>query len=151
MSEVNNAQNINPQPTLTVVGGFGIDGTGTLTKTLSMSGGTATGPGFSGTYYIDVPAGNIYSISASVEKFVEAMNAKAHELALTRTAFSTPHGLPMSKKERAASMLSASNPLRKNPNAFPRSRNFFVETAEALRKHPPRSRATGNAQKNKPR
>ena len=135
MSEVNNAQNINPQPTLTIVGGFGIDGTGTLTKTLSMSGGTATltktlsmsggtatGPGFSGTYYIDVPAGNIYSISVSAEKFVEAMNAKVHELALTRTAFSTPHGLPMSKKERAVSMLSASNPLRKNPNAFPSDR-----------------------------
>ena len=136
---------------MTVSGTFDADGLGTITKVLSMKGGTKTGPGFSDTYYIDVPAGNIYSISASVEKFVEAMNAKVHELALTRTAFSIPHGLPMSKKERAAGMLSASNPLRKNPNAFPRSRNFFVDTAEALRKHPPRSRATGNAQKNKPR
>ncbi len=44
-------------------------------------------------------------VSGSVEKFVEAMNAKAHELALTQTAFSTPHGLPMSKKERAAGKL----------------------------------------------
>ncbi len=41
-------------------------------------------------------------VSGSVENFVDAMNAKARELALTRTTFSTPHGLPMSKKERAA-------------------------------------------------
>ena len=41
-------------------------------------------------------------VSGSVEKFVEEMNAKARELSLARTTFSTPHGLPMSKKERAA-------------------------------------------------
>lgn len=41
-------------------------------------------------------------VSGSVEEFVAQMNAKAKALGLTRTAFSTPHGLPMSKKERAA-------------------------------------------------
>lgn len=41
-------------------------------------------------------------VSGSVENFVERMNAKARELGMTRTAFSTPHGLPMSKKEKAA-------------------------------------------------
>jgi len=34
--------------------------------------------------------------------FVEEMNRKARELGLSQTKFSTPHGLPISKKERAA-------------------------------------------------
>jgi len=34
--------------------------------------------------------------------FVEEMNRKARELGLLQTKFSTPHGLPISKKERAA-------------------------------------------------
>jgi D-alanyl-D-alanine carboxypeptidase (penicillin-binding protein 5/6) len=44
-------------------------------------------------------------ISGSVEVFVDAMNAKARELGLENTKFSTPHGLPISKKERAAGKL----------------------------------------------
>ena len=44
-------------------------------------------------------------ISGSVEIFVDAMNAKARELGLEGTKFSTPHGLPISKKERAAGKL----------------------------------------------
>lgn len=41
-------------------------------------------------------------VSGSVEEFVAQMNRKARELGLTNTKFSTPHGLPMSKKELAA-------------------------------------------------
>lgn len=44
-------------------------------------------------------------VSGSVEDFVVAMNAKARELGLNNTKFSTPHGLPVSKKERAAGKL----------------------------------------------
>jgi len=57
-------------------------------------------------------------VSGSVENFVDAMNAKARELALTRTTFSTPHGLPMSKKER------------------PAGEKFFAKTASALSRFP---------------
>jgi len=32
-----------------------------------VAGGSKTGPGFSGSYFIDVPAGNIYSISVSAD------------------------------------------------------------------------------------
>lgn len=41
-------------------------------------------------------------VSGSVEEFVAQMNEKAKTLGLTRTVFSTPHGLPVSRKERAA-------------------------------------------------
>lgn len=41
------------------------------------------------------------AISGNVEDFVVRMNAKARELGLKNTEFSTPHGLPVSKKERA--------------------------------------------------
>ncbi|MBQ9758233.1 MAG: D-alanyl-D-alanine carboxypeptidase [Opitutales bacterium] len=44
-------------------------------------------------------------VSGSVEDFVLAMNAKARELGLSNTKFSTPHGLPVSKKERASGKL----------------------------------------------
>lgn len=41
-------------------------------------------------------------VGGSVEEFVVQMNRKARELGLSRTKFSTPHGLPVSKAERAA-------------------------------------------------
>lgn len=41
-------------------------------------------------------------VSGNVETFVDAMNAKARDLGLTQTKFSTPHGLPVSKQERKA-------------------------------------------------
>ncbi len=41
-------------------------------------------------------------VSGSVEAFVDEMNAKARELGLAQTKFSSPHGLPVSKKERKA-------------------------------------------------
>lgn len=43
-------------------------------------------------------------VSGSEENFVAEMNRKARELGLSGTEFSTPHGLPLSKKERAAGM-----------------------------------------------
>ena len=42
------------------------------------------------------------AICGNVEDFVVVMNAKARELGLKNTVFSTPHGLPVSKKDRAA-------------------------------------------------
>lgn len=42
------------------------------------------------------------TISGSVEDFVAAMNRKAELLDLKNTRFETPHGLPPSRKERAA-------------------------------------------------
>ncbi|MGN0884728.1 MAG: D-alanyl-D-alanine carboxypeptidase family protein [Candidatus Spyradosoma sp.] len=42
------------------------------------------------------------TVSGSVEDFVAAMNAKARELGLYDTRFATPHGLPPSRRERAA-------------------------------------------------
>ena len=41
-------------------------------------------------------------VGGSVENFVAEMNRKAAELGLSRTKFSTPHGLPISKKDSAA-------------------------------------------------
>lgn len=41
-------------------------------------------------------------VAGSVGAFVERMNTKAIELGMTQTRFSTPHGLPVSKKDRAA-------------------------------------------------
>ncbi len=41
-------------------------------------------------------------VSGSVESFVERMNKTAQELGMTRTRFRSPHGLPLSKKEKAA-------------------------------------------------
>jgi len=40
-------------------------------------------------------------IAGSKEAFVELMNAKAHELGLTRTVFQSPHGLPPAPGEEA--------------------------------------------------
>ena len=42
------------------------------------------------------------TVSGNVEDFVAAMNAKARELGLDDTRFATPHGLPPSRRERAA-------------------------------------------------
>lgn len=42
------------------------------------------------------------TLCGNVEDFVVAMNRKAEELGLANTRFSTPHGLPPSRKERAA-------------------------------------------------
>jgi len=44
-------------------------------------------------------------VCGSESAFVEEMNQKARELGLFQTKFSTPHGLPISKKERAAGVL----------------------------------------------
>lgn len=44
-------------------------------------------------------------VSGNVPAFVDEMNRKARELGLFQTVFSTPHGLPVSKKERAAGVL----------------------------------------------
>lgn len=41
----------------------------------------------------------------SVEEFVELMNKEAAELGMANTKFCSPHGLPPSKKQRAAGML----------------------------------------------
>lgn len=41
-------------------------------------------------------------VGGNVENFVAMMNAKAAELGLSRTKYSTPHGLPIPKKEAAA-------------------------------------------------
>lgn len=41
-------------------------------------------------------------VAGSVEKFVEKMNDKAQELGMRDTKFSTPHGLPIPPRERAA-------------------------------------------------
>ena len=41
------------------------------------------------------------AVAGSTENFVARMNAKARELGMTRTEFSTPHGLPVSRRERA--------------------------------------------------
>lgn len=41
-------------------------------------------------------------VGGNVENFVAMMNAKAAALGLTRTKYSTPHGLPVSKKDAAA-------------------------------------------------
>lgn len=42
------------------------------------------------------------TVSGNVEDFVAAMNAKARELGMSDTRFATPHGLPPSRRERAA-------------------------------------------------
>lgn len=42
------------------------------------------------------------TVSGSVEAFVALMNEKAEALDLKNTRFSTPHGLPVGRKERAA-------------------------------------------------
>ncbi|MCD8283242.1 MAG: D-alanyl-D-alanine carboxypeptidase [Opitutae bacterium] len=41
-------------------------------------------------------------VSGSVESFVARMNATAQELGMAKTKFRSPHGLPLSKKEKAA-------------------------------------------------
>lgn len=41
------------------------------------------------------------AVAGSTENFVARMNAKARELGMTRTEFSTPHGLPVSRRDRA--------------------------------------------------
>ncbi|MBQ8722787.1 MAG: hypothetical protein IJY80_00690, partial [Opitutales bacterium] len=57
-----------PHPEPQTSGEFSPDGkTGSISKSISFSGGTATGPGFSETYTLSVPAGNIYSISVSAD------------------------------------------------------------------------------------
>ena len=57
-----------PQPAPQTSGAFSEDGkSGRVTTSLSFSGGTATGPGFSADYTLSVPAGNVYEISVSAD------------------------------------------------------------------------------------
>ena len=57
-----------PQPEPQTSGAFSDDGkSGRVTTSLSFSGGTATGPGFSADYTLSVPAGNVYEISVSAD------------------------------------------------------------------------------------
>lgn len=77
-------------------------------------------------------------VGGSVEEFVAMMNRKARELGMTRTEFSTPHGLPISKKERAAGkqpdMTSASD-LAKLSRALIRTHPEVFRYSAAKRKN----------------
>lgn len=77
-------------------------------------------------------------VGGSVEEFVAMMNRKARELGMTRTEFSTPHGLPISKKERAAGkqpdMTSASD-LAKLSRALIRAHPEVFRYSAAKRKN----------------
>lgn len=48
---------------------------GSVSTSISFSGGTPNGPGFEKSYTLKVPAGNIYSISVSADDFVNVSGA----------------------------------------------------------------------------
>ncbi|MGN0860781.1 MAG: hypothetical protein ACI4P3_02670, partial [Candidatus Spyradosoma sp.] len=77
-----NENEVNVEPTYLTEGGFGTDGSGSVSRTVSFSGGTPTGPGFSWTGTLTVPAGNSYSISVSADDSAtvsgEGVSAESH-------------------------------------------------------------------------
>lgn len=68
-----------PTPTITQTGEFLPDGSGSVSASLSFSGGTKTGPGWSANYTLSVPVGNYYTISVAADDTatVEGCNISA--------------------------------------------------------------------------